>query len=201
MLIMGPPGAGKGTQAKQVAQEFGIPAISTGDIFRTNVANQTELGKVVSAIMAKGALVPDSVTADLVADRLAQADTKPGFLLDGFPRTPAQVASLDQILAKLGVQLDVVLSLKVDEDTLVKRMLHRAELEGRADDNEETIRRRFEVYAEETEPLLTTYGGRGLLVEVDGMGTVGEVHDRTVAAVRKRRRPTSPVSKPCPPTN
>jgi len=185
MLIMGPPGAGKGTQAKQVAEEFGIPAISTGDIFRTNVANQTELGKVVSAIMAKGELVPDSVTVDLVADRLAQPDTAPGFLLDGFPRTMAQVTSLDQILDKLGIKLDVVLSLVVNEETLVQRMLKRAEIEGRADDNEETIRRRFQVYAEETEPLLTTYRQRGLLVEVDGLGTVDEVHDRIVSAVRK----------------
>ncbi|MDR0284780.1 MAG: adenylate kinase [Propionibacteriaceae bacterium] len=185
MLIMGPPGAGKGTQGKRVAEEFGIPEVSTGAIFRFNVANQTELGKVVSAIMEKGELVPDSVTVDLVADRLAQPDTAPGFLLDGFPRTLAQVESLDGILAKLGIKLDAVLSLVVDGETLVQRMLKRAEIEGRADDNEETIRRRFEVYTAETEPLLALYRDRGLLVEVDGLGSVDEVHARIVAALKK----------------
>jgi len=185
MLIMGPPGAGKGTQAKVIAQEFGIPEISTGAIFRFNVANQTELGKVVSAIMEKGELVPDSVTVDLIQDRLSQPDTEAGFLLDGFPRTLAQVDSLDQILAGLGVELDCVLSLIVDGETLVARMLKRAEIEGRADDNEETIRRRFEVYNEETEPLLSLYRDRGLLVEVDGLGTVDEVNERIVTALQQ----------------
>ena len=182
---MGPPGAGKGTQGKTVAADLGIPAISTGDIFRSNVANQTELGKVVSAIMAKGELVPDSVTVDLVADRLAQPDAASGFLLDGFPRTLPQAHSLDEILAGLGSQIDAVISMTVDQDTLVQRMLKRAELEGRADDNEETIRRRLEVYAEETEPLLQMYGARGLVVEVDGLGTVDEVHSRIVTALKK----------------
>ncbi len=185
MLIMGPPGAGKGTQGKEVAAEFGIPEISTGAIFRSNVAEQTELGKVVAAIMEKGELVPDSVTVDLVADRLAKPDTAPGFLLDGFPRTVAQAEALDGILAKLGIKLDAVLSLVVDEETLVQRMAKRATIEGRADDNEETIRRRFEVYTAETEPLLALYRDRGLLVEVDGLGEVAEVHQRIVAALKK----------------
>ncbi|MCL2784681.1 MAG: adenylate kinase [Propionibacteriaceae bacterium] len=185
MLIMGPPGAGKGTQAKVIAEGFGIPEISTGAIFRYNVANQTELGKIVSAIMEKGELVPDSVTVDLIKDRLGQPDTDNGFLLDGFPRTLAQVDSLDEILASLDVELDCVLSLIVDGETLVARMLKRAEIEGRADDNEETIRRRFEVYNAETEPLLTLYRDRGLLVEVDGLGTVEEVNARIVAAIKK----------------
>ena len=185
MLIMGPPGAGKGTQGKKIAEEFGIPEISTGAIFRTNVANQTELGKVVSAIMEKGELVPDSVTVDLVADRLAQPDTAPGFLLDGFPRTVAQAESLDVILATLDVELDAVLSLVVDGETLIQRMMKRAAIEGRSDDNEETIRRRFEVYQAETEPLLALYRDRGILVEVDGLGTVDEVNDRIVAALTK----------------
>jgi len=182
---MGPPGAGKGTQGKKIAETFGIPEISTGAIFRTNVANQTELGKVVSAIMEKGELVPDSVTVDLVADRLAQPDTAPGFLLDGFPRTVAQAESLDQILATLDVELDAVLSLIVDGETLIQRMMKRAAIEGRADDNEETIRRRFEVYTAETAPLLALYRERGLLVEVDGLGTVDEVNARIVAALTK----------------
>jgi len=183
LLIMGPPGAGKGTQAKVIAQELGIPAISTGDIFRQNVANQTELGQIVSAIMAKGELVPDSVTVDLVADRLAQPDAAPGFLLDGFPRTVPQAEALDGILAKLGLELDAVLSLAVDGDTLIARMAKRAAEEGRADDNEATIRHRFEVYSAETEPLLALYRDRGQLVEIDGLGTVDEVHARLMAAL------------------
>jgi len=185
LLIMGPPGAGKGTQGKVVAEELGIPAISTGDIFRSNVANQTDLGKIVSAIMDKGDLVPDSLTVDLVADRLAQPDTASGFLLDGFPRTVPQAESLDGILAELGIALDAVLSLIVDGETLVQRMLKRAQIEGRADDNEETIRRRFEVYIAETEPLITLYRGRGLLVEVDGLGSVPDVNTRIMAALGK----------------
>lgn len=184
MLIMGPPGAGKGTQGKKIAEEFGIPEISTGAIFRSNVANQTELGKIVSAIMNKGELVPDSVTVDLVADRLGQPDTEPGFLLDGFPRTIPQAEALDTILKDLGVELDAVLSLVVDGETLIQRMLKRAEIEGRADDNEETIRRRFEVYTAETEPLLALYRERGILVEVDGLGDVDEVLKRILAALR-----------------
>ncbi|MDR2930588.1 MAG: adenylate kinase [Propionibacteriaceae bacterium] len=185
MLIMGPPGAGKGTQGKKVAEEFGIPEISTGAIFRSNVAEQTELGKVVSQIMEKGELVPDSVTVDLVADRLAKPDTATGFLLDGFPRTVAQAEALDGILVKLGISLDAVLSLVVNEETLIKRMAKRAQIEGRADDNEETIRRRFEVYTAETAPLLALYRDRGLLVEVDGLGEVDEVHARIIAALKK----------------
>ena len=188
LLIMGPPGAGKGTQGKVVAEELGVPAISTGNIFRSNVANQTELGKVVSAIMEKGELVPDSLTVELVADRLAQPDTAPGFLLDGFPRTLPQAHSLDDILAELGIALDAVLSLVVDSETLVQRMLKRAQIEGRADDNEETIRRRFEVYSAETEPLLAFYRDRGLVVEVDGLGTVPEVHARIMAALNALKK-------------
>lgn len=182
---MGPPGAGKGTQGKKIAEEFGIPEISTGAIFRTNIANQTELGKVVAGIMEKGELVPDEVTIDLVADRLAQPDTAAGFLLDGFPRTVAQAESLDQILGTLDVELDAVLSLVVSGETLIQRMLKRAAIEGRSDDNEETIRNRFEVYSAQTEPLLALYRERGLLVEVDGLGTVDEVHARIMDALKK----------------
>lgn len=183
LLIMGPPGAGKGTQGKKLAEELGIPTVSTGDIFRSNVANQTELGKIVSAIMTKGELVPDSVTVDLVADRLAQPDASTGFLLDGFPRTVGQAEALDEILTKLATQLDAVLSLVVDEETLVRRMLSRAEIEGRTDDNEETIRHRFAVYTAETEPLLTLYRDRGLLIDVDGLGSVDEVLNRLLTAL------------------
>jgi adenylate kinase len=185
LLIMGPPGAGKGTQGAKIAQYFSIPEVSTGAIFRANVAQRTELGQVAAAIMAKGELVPDSVTVRLVADRLGQPDAARGFLLDGFPRTVAQAHGLDDILAGLGSALDAVLSLVVEPETLVQRMLRRAEIEGRADDNEETIRRRFEVYTASTEPLLALYRSRGLLVEVDGLGTVDEVHARVIAALTR----------------
>jgi adenylate kinase len=183
MLIMGPPGAGKGTQGELIARHFGIPAISTGAIFRSNVARQTELGQVVAKIMAEGGLVPDEVTIQIVADRLAEPDTEPGFLLDGFPRTVAQAKSLDGILNDLTKPLDVVLSLTVDPDQLVARMLKRAEIEHRADDNEETIRRRFEVYQAETAPLLDLYRDKGLLTEVDGLGEIAEVTDRIITAL------------------
>ncbi|MDR0416827.1 MAG: adenylate kinase [Propionibacteriaceae bacterium] len=166
-----------------MAEHVGVPAISTGAIFRDNVARQTELGQVVSRLMAAGELVPDEVTVRIVADRLGEADTAAGFLLDGFPRTVAQAEALDELLAAAGRPLHAVLSLAVDEDQLVARMLKRAELEGRADDNEESIRRRFAVYAAETAPLLERYRDRGLLVEVDGLGAVDEVFDRITAAL------------------
>jgi adenylate kinase len=185
LLIMGPPGAGKGTQGVTVAEHFGVPPISTGAIFRANVEGQTELGQVVSRLMTAGELVPDEVTVQIVADRLDEDDTEAGFLLDGFPRTIAQAEALDELLAAAGRPLDAVVSLTVDEDQLVARMLKRAELEGRADDNEETIRRRFEVYAGETAPLLDRYRDAGLLVEVDGLGGVDEVFERIVAALTK----------------
>lgn len=185
MLIMGPPGAGKGTQGTKVAETFGIPEISTGALFRWNVANKTELGMIVSEIMNKGDLVPNSIVEALVADRLAKPDAAAGFLLDGFPRTLGQAEALNGILADLGVELDAALSLVVDSETLIARMMKRAAIEGRADDNEETIRHRFEVYAEETAPLLAFYRERGLLVEVDGLGDVDEVHGRIVTALQK----------------
>jgi adenylate kinase len=166
-----------------VAEHVGVPAISTGAIFRDNVARQTELGQVVSRLMAAGELVPDEVTVQIVADRLGEEDAAEGFLLDGFPRTVAQAEALDDLLAAAGRPLHAVLSLTVDEDQLVARMLKRAELEGRADDNEETIRRRFAVYAAETAPLLERYRDRGLLVEVDGVGGVEEVFARLTAAL------------------
>jgi adenylate kinase len=183
LLIMGPPGAGKGTQGVLIAERLGIPAISTGAIFRSNVANQTELGQVVAKIMAEGGLVPDEVTIQIVADRLAEPDTAAGFLLDGFPRTVAQAEALEKILAEMGTPVDTVLSLTVDPDKLVERMLKRAEIEHRADDNEETIRKRFEVYQQETEPLLALYRGQDLLTEVDGLGAIDEVTERILAAL------------------
>lgn len=183
LLIMGAPGAGKGTQAAILAEHLSIPAISTGAIFRDNVARQTELGLEVKRLMDAGDFVPDSVVEQIVADRLHQDDCRQGFLLDGFPRTVHQAQALDAILDADHLALDHVVSLVVDDEALVARMLHRAEVEGRADDNEETIRHRMEVYHRETEPLIAFYRGRGQLVEVVGDGTVDEVQQRIRAAL------------------
>ena len=178
LLIMGAPGAGKGTQATALAERYGVPAISTGDIFRHNIRNQTPLGIKVKEIIDAGEYVPDDVTEEIVADRLSQPDCAPGFLLDGFPRTMHQVYFLDRYLAAKGEQLDAVVSLHVEPEALVQRLLARAELEGRADDNADTIRRRMEVYAGQTAPLLFHYENKGMLVDVDGTGTVDEVRQR-----------------------
>ncbi|MEI2810529.1 MAG: adenylate kinase [Nocardioides sp.] len=183
LLIMGPPGAGKGTQAKFVAARYGVPAISTGDIFRANVSAGTPLGVEAKRYMDAGEYVPDSVTNSMVRDRIAQEDAQPGFLLDGYPRTLDQVRELDEMIDATGHRLDAVVSLVANEDELVQRLLARAQIEGRADDTEEVIRRRQEVYTEQTAPLIDVYRQRGLLVEVDGMGEVAEVTERVAAAL------------------
>ncbi len=183
MIIMGPPGAGKGTQAKYIADHFGIPAISTGDIFRSNVSEQTELGIEAKRYMDAGDYVPDEITNAMVRDRIAQPDAAGGFLLDGYPRTLAQVEELDAMLAAQGTELDAVLLLTVDEDEVVERLAKRARDEGRSDDTEDVIRHRQEVYAEQTAPLVEVYDERGLLVRVDGMGTVDEVTSRVFDAL------------------
>lgn len=180
---MGAPGAGKGTQATSIADYFGIPAISTGDIFRANVSQQTELGRQVEAILSAGDYVPDELTEQIVADRLDQPDAAKGFLLDGFPRTMHQVGALDDYLDARGIQLDAVLVLDADPDDLVGRLLRRAQLEGRADDTEETIRHRMDVYLRDTEPLLGHYESEGLLAKVAALGTVEEVRSRIVATL------------------
>ncbi|GAA3690937.1 adenylate kinase [Microlunatus aurantiacus] len=187
LLIMGPPGAGKGTQAKLIAEHYGIPAISTGDIFRAMKTADTPLAQQVRDIMNSGGYVSDEITNQIVAERLAEADCENGFLLDGYPRTPDQVDTLDAALADRGTPLDVVLSLRADEDAVVARLLKRAETEGRADDNEDTIRVRQQVYAEQTAPLLDVYSARGLLVEVDGLGEIAEVSGRVFAALDDAR--------------
>ncbi|HEY7723156.1 MAG TPA: adenylate kinase [Pedococcus sp.] len=184
LIIVGPPGAGKGTQAARIAASFGIPAISTGDIFRANIKNETELGLKVKDILASGGYVTDEITNAIVRDRLREADTEPGFLLDGYPRTLAQVDALDGVLAEDGHVLDAVLELTVDEDAVVQRLLKRAELEGRSDDTEEVIRERQAIYRKETAPLTDIYAQRGLLVQVDGMGEVDEVAARIEGALR-----------------
>ncbi len=185
LILMGPPGAGKGTQAKFVAEHFGIPAISTGDIFRANVSEGTELGLEAKRYMDAGEYVPDEVTNHMVRNRIDEKDAEPGFLLDGYPRTLAQVEELDGMIRFTGHRLDAVVVLTVDEDEIVDRLLQRAQVEGRADDTEEVIRRRQEVYAEQTEPLIEVYRGRDLLVEVDGMGEVTEVTQRIFDALDK----------------
>jgi adenylate kinase len=187
LLIMGPPGAGKGTQAKLIAEHYEIPAISTGDIFRTMKTSDTPLARQVRTIMESGGYVSDEITNDIVKDRLAQKDCQTGFLLDGYPRTLQQVETLDDYLAETGRPLDAVISLVADSDEVVARLLRRAEIDGRSDDNEETIRVRLQVYAEQTEPLLEVYRGRGLLVEVDGLGEIEEVSERVFAALEAHR--------------
>jgi adenylate kinase len=172
LLFIGPPGAGKGTQAGRVAERLGIPHISTGEMFRDHVARDTELGQKVEAIMAAGDYVPDEVTVAMLSERIAQDDAADGYILDGFPRTEAQVASLDGLIGEDG--LDRVVVFEVDEDELTERMLSR----GRADDTEETIRNRFKVYIEQTQPLLDVYDSRGLTVSVDGLGEIEEVTER-----------------------
>ncbi len=186
LLIMGAPGAGKGTQATGLAARYGVPAISTGDIFRRNIKEATELGVKVKAIIDAGEYVPDEVTEEIVADRLEEPDCDGGFLLDGFPRTLHQVHFLDQYLAEHDTGLDAVVSLHVEPEALVARLLDRAAKEGRTDDNEDTIRRRMEVYAGQTAPLLLHYEQQGLLVEVDGTGTVDEVQQRMFDALDAR---------------
>jgi len=180
---MGPPGAGKGTQAEYVADHFGIPAISTGDIFRANVSQGTALGVEAKRYMEAGEYVPDEITNQMVRNRIEAPDAEPGFLLDGYPRTLAQVEELDGMISFTGHSLDAAVVLITDPDELVSRLLKRAHVEGRADDTEEVIRRRQEVYAEQTEPLIEVYREHGILIEVDGMGDVDEVTKRIFDAL------------------
>ena len=180
---MGPPGAGKGTQARFVADHFGVPAISTGDIFRANVSQGTPLGVEAKRYMDAGEYVPDEVTNRMVRARIDEPDAVPGFLLDGYPRTLDQVEELDGMIAFTGHRLDAVVVLTVDSEELVQRLLQRAQTDGRADDTEDVIRRRQEVYIEQTEPLIGVYRERGILVEVDGMGEVDDVTTRIFAAL------------------
>jgi adenylate kinase len=186
MLIVGPPGAGKGTQASRITSTYGIPDISTGDIFRANIKNGTPLGTQVKAIVDAGDYVPDTLTNQLVADRLDEEDARNGFLLDGYPRTLAQVDYLDELLAGKGQKLDAVIQLTADQEEIVQRLSKRAREQGRADDSEEAIRHRQAVYLRETSPLIAVYRDRGLLVPVDGLGAMDEVADRIATALAGR---------------
>lgn len=183
LIIMGPPGAGKGTQANYIAEHFGIPAISTGDIFRANVAEGTPLGVEAQRYMDAGEYVPDEITNSMVRNRIVEPDAEPGFLLDGYPRTLSQVEELDRMIKETGHRLDAAVVLTADEDEVVARLLERAETEGRADDSEDVIRRRQELYNEQTAPLIDLYRQRGLLIEVDGMGEVEDVTRRIFDAL------------------
>ena len=185
IVLMGPPGAGKGTQAKVISGRLSIPAVSTGDIFRENVTRDTELGRAAKRYMDAGNYVPDEITNAMVRDRIAEQDAADGFLLDGYPRTLAQVDELDAMLDATGDGLDAVVVLTVDREEVVARLLKRARDEGRSDDTEEVIRHRQRVFAEQTAPLIEVYGERGLLVEVDGMGSVQDVTTRVFEALEQ----------------
>ena len=186
IILLGPPGAGKGTQAKRIGEHYAIPGISTGDIFRAMRSLDTPLAQQVQQIMASGGYVSDEITNEVVATRLADADCERGFLLDGYPRTLQQVEYLDAQLGGIGRPLDAVISLVADTDAVVGRLLKRAETDGREDDTEETIRARQQIYVEQTAPLLEVYRDRGVLIEVDGLGPIDEVSGRLFAALDAR---------------
>jgi len=186
LLLIGPPGAGKGTQAVRLAELYAIPAISTGDIFRSNVKNETELGKEAKAYMDAGDNVPDSLTNALIRHRLEESDCKAGFLLDGYPRTQDQVRELDEFLAGHGFALDAVVELVADPDIVVERLRLRAAEQGRSDDDEAVVRHRLEVYRAQTAPLIDVYAARGMLVKIDAIGPIDEVTERITASLSSR---------------
>jgi adenylate kinase len=193
MLIMGPPGSGKGTQAARIADKLGIVAISTGDIFRYNVKEMTDLGKEAKKFIDNGDFVPDDVTNRMVADRLTHSDAERGFLLDGYPRTAGQVQALDTMLRESGQELAVVVELTVPDEELVTRLLHRAETEGRADDTAEVIQHRLDLYHEETAAVIESYADRGIVTSVDGTGQIDDVTERLLQAVFSVRERTGSI--------
>lgn len=178
LLLLGPPGVGKGTQAHILAKELGVPPISTGDMLRVAVAAESEVGLRARALMERGELVADEIVISVARERLGEADARRGFILDGFPRTREQARALDEMLAELGTPLESCVALRADEDELVSRLLKRAKIEGRSDDNEETIRNRLKVYREETAPLAEHYAALGLVRDVEGMGSIESVAKR-----------------------
>lgn len=194
LLIVGPQGSGKGTQGVRVGEAFGVPVVSTGDVFRANVAEQTELGQQVKAIIDGGDLVPDELTSAVVRDRLSQADAAEGFLLDGYPRNLAQVMHLDEFLEGRDESLDAVIALIVPREESLSRLTARATEQGRADDTEEAIATRLGIYERETAPILDVYGTRGVVDEIDGVGTLDEVTARIFAALEARGLLASPAA-------
>jgi adenylate kinase len=185
LLIIGPPGSGKGTQAEHLARHFAVPAVSTGEIFRSNVSRETELGSEAAKYLDDGDFVPDHLTNALVKDRLLEADVQAGFLLDGYPRTAPQVTELDNMLASQGQALDAVIELQAPDAELEQRMLQRAEGEGRKDDTVDVFRRRLDLYRRETQEVVSAYAGRNLLVQVDGSGDPGEITRLAIDAVER----------------
>jgi adenylate kinase len=194
LLIVGPQGSGKGTQGVRIAEAFGIPAISTGDVFRAAVAEGSELGLQVKAIIEAGDLVPDELTSAVVRDRLAQADAAEGFLLDGYPRNMAQVMHLDEFLEGRDESLDAVIELAVPRDESIARIAGRAAEQGRSDDTEEVIANRLAIYERETAPILEVYRTRGIVDDIDGVGSLDEITDRIIAALEARGLVRVPVS-------
>lgn len=184
IILLGPPGAGKGTQAKQLEKTLGLPQVATGDLFRYNLKNETELGKLAQTYMSRGELVPNEVTVAMVKDRISQPDCTNGVIFDGFPRNLNQVDALNELLAESGAKINIVPAIHVDQDVLVARLLKRAEIEGRADDNEDTIRTRMQVYEAETKPLINYYQEKGLLVEINGEQTVEQVQADLLRAIK-----------------
>ncbi|GGN30416.1 adenylate kinase [Lentzea pudingi] len=180
LVLVGPPGAGKGTQAEVLSRKLGVPHISTGDLFRSHISNQTELGLEVQSILDEGALVPDSITNEMVRKRLAESDAADGFLLDGFPRNVAQADKLGEFLAVGGHSLDAVLEFRVDEDVVVERLLAR----GRTDDKEDVIRHRQQVYRNETAPLLSYYAEK--VISIDAVGEIDEISERALTALNEK---------------
>jgi adenylate kinase len=188
LILFGPPGAGKGTQAVAISEAFSLPHIATGDILRDNVRNETDLGRQAKLYMDQGALVPDDVVIAMVDERLTRDDVSDGFLLDGFPRTVAQAKALDEVLTGHGTAVDAVLRLLVDDEELVSRLLQRAQEQGRSDDTREVVQTRLQVYREETEPLVDRYRQQGVLHEIDGQGSIDEVRERVLDTVRGLER-------------
>jgi len=186
LLIVGPQGSGKGTQGVRIAEAFGVPVVSTGDIFRANIAGGTELGARVQAIIESGDLVPDELTSEIVRDRLQQPDAAHGFILDGYPRNTAQVAHLDAFLTEEGTALDAAVVLDVPRDESIARLQRRAVEQGRTDDTVDVIARRLDIYERETEPILSVYDARGIVDTVDGVGELDDITARVVAALEAR---------------
>ncbi|WP_110589691.1 adenylate kinase [Microbacterium suaedae] len=186
LLIVGPQGSGKGTQGVRVAEAYGIPVVSTGDIFRANIKNGTPLGQKVKAITDAGDLVPDDVTGEIVADRLSQDDAAQGFLLDGYPRNAAQVEYLDAFLGGRGESLDAVILLDVPREESIARITERARIEGRSDDTEEAVAHRLDIYESETAPIIDTYEKRGIVIRVDGVGSLDDITAGIFAALDAR---------------
>lgn len=185
IVLMGAPGAGKGTQARRLQESLGLPQVATGDLFREHLKNNTELGQLARSYMDKGDLVPDDVTVAMVKDRLSRHDCANGAILDGFPRTPTQAIKLENLLNELGGQINIVPYIRVNQDVLVDRLLKRSQLEGRSDDNEETIRNRMKVYQEQTAPLLDYYLQKGLLIEINGEQSMELVQRDLMVAIQK----------------